>query len=46
MRLGEIKLHDLELIAGLVSIKHGDKYKYPGAEIQKFMGGSLFMSIS
>ena len=34
MRLGEIKLHDLELIAGLVSIKHGDKYKYPGAEIQ------------
>lgn len=34
MRFGEIKLHDLELIAVLVSIKHGDKYKYPGAKIQ------------
>ncbi|KAI5954900.1 AMS1 [Candida jiufengensis] len=33
MRLGEIKLHDLELIAGLVSLKNKD-YKYPGKEIQ------------
>ncbi|EGW35449.1 uncharacterized protein SPAPADRAFT_48441 [Spathaspora passalidarum NRRL Y-27907] len=32
MRQGEIALHDLELIAGLVSIKF-DKYKYPAKEI-------------
>ncbi|EMG48395.1 ams1 Alpha-mannosidase [Candida maltosa Xu316] len=32
MRFGEIKLHDLELIAGLVSLKV-NSYTYPGKEI-------------
>ncbi|KAI3403518.1 AMS1 [Candida oxycetoniae] len=34
MRLGEIKLHDLELIAGITSLVIDD-YKYPGKEIQE-----------
>lgn len=33
VRFGEVKLHDLELIAGLVSIVKPD-YKYPAEEIQ------------
>lgn len=32
MRFGEVKLHDLEFIAGLTSIKY-PKYKYPAKEI-------------
>ncbi|CAI5759342.1 unnamed protein product [Candida verbasci] len=34
MRLGEIKLHDLELIASLTSIKYPKDYQYPSKELR------------